>query len=604
MWNGAADLTTWDVDTTSNWLGFGHLPLDAFSQADTVQFDDSALIGATNVNLSGQVAAVLPANIVVSNTVLNYTILGTNAISGLGSLTKSGLNVLTLSNTGISDFRGGVSVGAGTVVLATDNAISGGVGISNNATLQIGTGNGAGLMPSGPVDDEGALIFDRGANLTASGIISGGGSGSITKLDAAGTLTLSGANTFTGAVSVVGGILQAGSGAALGATNGATTINNGATLDVNNQNLGFEPINVVGSGVGNNGAIVNNNPAGETTALKSVTVTGNNVTFGGVGRWDLRETTVTVGSESLDATLTGTVPFTLTKVGVGQQVSLVGVTVDAINLGDIDINQGQFDLQLGVTSLGNSANTINVAAGATLGIYNLQANSLSKNITLNGDGVTTTLTVENGTASVLNGPGPVQLNGNCIVSFADGTGLTLNLGITGTGGSLTQAGATSVGGTLTLGGTLTYAGNIIVNAGTLNLQSVNAGGSISNAPGATLTGNGGAGTTGSVTNNGILVPAGYNSAGTFNTGPLTLNTNSTIVLDLGNTSDQVVANGSLTVNGTNIILSLIPGVNQLASGGTETILTYTGTALPRSATNQFVVTNSLPGALSPWRIRS
>jgi fibronectin-binding autotransporter adhesin len=592
VWTGAADLTTWDLNNTANWQGFGQPPADTFNQADTARFDDSALAGATNVNLEGA-TSFLPESVIVSNTLLNYTLLGTNAISGSGGLSKLGNNVLTVSNTGVSDFHGGINVGVGTVVLATDNSISGGATISNAATLQVGTGNGFGLMPSGPVDLEGALVFNRGANLTASGAISGGAGGSILKSDAAGTLTLSGANSFTGAVTVAAGILQAGSSTALGATNGATTINSGATLDVNNLNLGFEPINVVGTGVGGNGAIINGNPTGETTALKVVNVTGNNVTFGGAGRWDIRETTTTVGSETLDATLTGLAgTYTLNKVGLNQ-VSLVGVTVDG-NLGDIDVNQGQFDLQLGVTSLGNSANTINVAAGATLGIYDLTAAGLSKNITLNGDGVTTTLTVENGAASVLNGPGPVQLNGNCIVSFADSTGLTLNQGITGAGGSLTQSGATSTGGTLTLGGTLSYAGSIVVNAGTLNLQALNTGGSISNAPGTTVTGNYGAGSTGPVTINGTLAPGGVNSGGIFNSGALTINTNATLLLDIGSSSDQIVANGSLTVNGTNTVF-MVPQVGTLASGGTTVILTYTGAALPHSATNQFVVTNALPG---------
>jgi fibronectin-binding autotransporter adhesin len=604
-WNGGTDGTTWST-SVPNWYAFDLPPLDVANNDDPLTFDDTALPAATNVFLSGS-AAFFPASLLVSNNVLNYTFLGTNAIGGGIGLAKLGTGILTVSNTGGNFFSGGVNVGGGTVVLATDGLIAGGATISNATTLQVGMNTGAGLLPSGNVNNAGTLIFNRGANETVSGVISGTNS-TILKEDAGGMLTLAAANTFTGAVTVVAGTLQTGNGAALGQSTNQTTIDNNATLDVNGQNLGASAVNVTGPGVGGNGAIVNSGGQ-QINALRNVNVTGNNVTFGGTGRWDIRESS-TSGSGSQDAYLTNGsgMLYTLTKVGPNQ-VSLVGANVD-LNLGDVDILAGQFDFQLGgggaSIGMGNAGNTINVSPGATLGLFQFApaGGVANKKIALNSnnDGVTPSVDCESGggpsnpTQNVLGGT--LTLNGNCVFSFAGG-GVTVNSTINDANPPTITGGITQIGGTLSIGaGPLNYSGPTLVQSGTLFMQSaLNGNGIVSNAPGSTIVGNApNTGTAGAVIiNGGRLVPGGFNSGGTFSTGALTINTNATLVLDLANGgSDQVAANGTLTVNGTNI-LQLVPMINQLETGGAETIMTYTGPALPTSATNQFVLSNSLPG---------
>src|SRR5204863_225574 len=78
-----------------------------------------------------------------------------------------------------------------------------------------------------------------------------------------GMLMLSGANSFTGAVTVAAGTLRLNNNSALGSTNGTTTIASGATLDVSGKTLGFELIIAGGIGVPavgfTNGAIANGN---------------------------------------------------------------------------------------------------------------------------------------------------------------------------------------------------------------------------------------------------------------------------------------------------------------------------------------------------------
>src|SRR5581483_8194666 len=148
---------------------------------------------------------------------------------------------------------------------------------------QIGTNGGSGTLPTGNADMEGALIFNRGADLTVNSVISGGSAGALSKLDA------------------------------------------------DSQNLGFDPIFVRGAGVGGNGAIVNSG-AGQNNALRDVHMQGD-TTFGGAGRWDIRETGANLANVQLT---TGGQPYNLTKVSTNQ-VTFVGAVVDS-QLNNITIN--------------------------------------------------------------------------------------------------------------------------------------------------------------------------------------------------------------------------------------------------------------------------
>ena len=89
-----------------------------------------------------------------------------------------------------------------------------------------------------------ALPDARTVDAAAGAITLGGalsGAGGINKTGP-GALTLSGANSYAGAVAISNGTLKAGSGSALGAVAGGTTVRSGGTLGLNGQNLGSEPI--------------------------------------------------------------------------------------------------------------------------------------------------------------------------------------------------------------------------------------------------------------------------------------------------------------------------------------------------------------------------
>jgi fibronectin-binding autotransporter adhesin len=82
------------------------------------------------------------------------------------------------------------------------------------------------------------------------------GAYSLKKKNQAGRLVLSGNNTYTGSTTVEGGPLKILHDNALGSTNGTTTVNSGAALEVaGNINVGAQALTLSGSGVGGTGAL-------------------------------------------------------------------------------------------------------------------------------------------------------------------------------------------------------------------------------------------------------------------------------------------------------------------------------------------------------------
>ena len=232
---------------------------------------------------------------------------------------------------------------------------------------------------------------------------------------------------------------MAGNSSALG-TN-ITTIDSGATLDVNGQALsGTAQIVVSGSGVGGLGAIINNG-ASQQNALGSITLAGD-TTFGGTNRWDLRPTS---GNTTLS---TSGQAYNLIKTSTNV-IAIVNATVDSA-LSNIDIQQGQLVYQGSTTGLGDSTTSkLTVEAYASFQFFSA-TNLLNKTMVLNGTGTGTndTLAVGSGSGAVNNIIGNINVNGTKVWDMTSRTSLGIQGPVSGSTGSIsikTGAGSTTIG---------------------------------------------------------------------------------------------------------------------------------------------------------------
>ncbi|MDP9920561.1 outer membrane autotransporter protein [Variovorax boronicumulans] len=250
-------------------------------------FDRATADGATVVNNAGgrlRIRSLTTAGISIGS------LSGAgDVILGAKALTTGGLNASTEVSGVISGTGGSlVKVGTGTLTLRGANTHTGGtalrqgrLNLGNSQALGTGTlsmdddttlGFSAdGLTIANAIQLTGTTdpVIDTGAfNATLSGAISG--AGFITK-EGTGTLTLSGANNYTGATNVAQGMLRAGAANTFSAAS-AHNVASGATLDlagfgqtmaslVNSGTVSLAGatagtmLTVTGSYVGNNGVL-------------------------------------------------------------------------------------------------------------------------------------------------------------------------------------------------------------------------------------------------------------------------------------------------------------------------------------------------------------
>ncbi|EBQ0530094.1 AIDA autotransporter-like protein ShdA, partial [Salmonella enterica subsp. enterica] len=186
-----------------------------------------------------------------------------NAISGSGQVVKSGDETLTLSGT--NSYTGGTTISGGTLVATNVEALGSG-DVTDDATLELNTGGtfDNAISGSGKVEKSGdkTLTLSGANSYTGGTLISGGtlvasnvealGTGDVTdnatlelntggdftnniggtgrvEKSGDGTLTLSGSNTYTGGTLISGGTLVASNVEALGSGD----IDNYASLQLN-----------------------------------------------------------------------------------------------------------------------------------------------------------------------------------------------------------------------------------------------------------------------------------------------------------------------------------------------------------------------------------
>lgn len=407
---------------------------------------NSLLVSTAGVTIAGANTVTASATSISAYNISATS--GTTAISanlaGSGAgLTKSGAGTLTLS--GANTFAGGVALSAGTLNLNSatapgngtititggtlDNTSGASVTLSNNNTQSWNgdftfTGTNTLNLGSGAVAlGASCTVTVSGGILGVGGIISGSGY-SLTKAGA-GTLTLRGANNYTGGTTLSAGTLNINNASAIGAgtfTISGGTLNNtsgsSVTLSTNNvQNwngdFAFTGTNDLNLGTG---AVTMN-------ANRIVTVNGGNLTVGG----------------AISGT---TASFTLTKAGAGTLI-LGGANVYT---GATTVTGGT--LQTSAADRINDSSTISVSAGAAFVLGGSE------------------------TVASIAGAGNYSLGANTL-TFGDSSSRTVSGIISGTGGSLVKNGS----GSITLSGNNTYSGGTTISAGTIRIGHDNALGS-------------------------------------------------------------------------------------------------------------------------------
>ncbi|NBV34884.1 MAG: hypothetical protein EBR81_14120, partial [Proteobacteria bacterium] len=397
------------------------------------------------------------------------------------------------------------------------------------------------------------------------------GNGALIK-DTSATLTLSGANTFTGALSVNAGVLNIRSNTGLGTTAGATTVNSGAALELQGGiAIGAEVLNLSGSGVSGAGALrsVNgtnafagpitlgaasriNTNAGQLTLSGGVNATDLDATFGGAG-YTIVSGNIVLGSGSLNMDGSGV-------LSLGGTNSYTGAT--RVVSGTLILN--------GAASLAGTP--VVVETGALLNLSAAAALAAQTALTLNGNAnfATAAQTIES-----IQGAGILNLN-STVLTLSTGS---FSGGISGSGslvksalGTLILSAANTFSGGLDLSGGVVQAGNnAALGTGTLTMR----GGTLMSTSTSTRTlGNRLSLSNnvqfGDATNSGALTLSGSASL----SAPTTLTTASNVTI-----SGAISGNYSLTkIGGAELILSGLNtfGGSLVAGAGTLTLQT-TGT---------------------------
>ena len=245
---------TWTGSTSSIWTAAGAVQNwsasgtpSTYTDTNGVTFDDTANSTRTNITVQNGGAGVKPAAVLFQNSTLNYTI-GGESITSDGSLTLNGTGSVTLNNT--NQFALGTTINAGTLVVGTTGSLGTGpvnvnnintnVGTNTNLTLtgakSIGSLSGTIATPSAgtntaSINLSGDLTVTQTANGTFAGTIKG--TGGLIKAGT-GSLTLSGANTYSGPTTINAGTLvssRPGDNAVSALPAGQPiTVNSGATL--------------------------------------------------------------------------------------------------------------------------------------------------------------------------------------------------------------------------------------------------------------------------------------------------------------------------------------------------------------------------------------
>ncbi|EDL8296869.1 AIDA autotransporter-like protein ShdA, partial [Salmonella enterica subsp. enterica serovar Senftenberg] len=573
------------VATNVDALGSGDVTDDATLELNTGGTFDNAISGSGQVVKSGDVTDDATLEL---NTGGDFT----NNIGGTGCVEKSGDDTLTLS--GSNTYTGGTLISGGTLVANDVNALGTG-DVTDNAALMLNTGgdftNNIGGTGRVEKSGDGTLTLSGGNTYTGGTLISGGtlvatnvdalGSGDVTdnatlELNTGGdfdnaisgsgqvvksgdeTLTLSGANSYTGGTLISGGTLVASNVEALGT--GDVTDN--ATLELNTggdfinsiggtgrvEKSGDETLTLSGTNSYTGGTLISGGTliATNVDALGSGDVTDNatlELNTGGDFTNNISGSGQVVKSGDETLTLSGANTYTGgTTISGG---TLVASNVEALGTGDVTDNA--------TLELNTSGTFDNVISGSGQVVK-----SGDDALTLSGaNSYTGGTTISGGTlvASNVEALGSGDVTNDAVLELNTGGDFTNN--ISGSG-QVVKSGDE----TLTLSGANSYTGGTTISGGTLIASNVEALGS------------------GDVTNDAVLE---LNTGGDFDnaisgSGQVVKSGDDALTLSGANTYT-----GGTTISGGTLVAS---NVEALGSGDIDNYA-----SLQLNASGQFVTAN-------------
>ncbi len=554
-WNPGA-FKYWET-ATANWTSGG----------SSVTWDnanpDNAIFGATG---AGPVSVT--ENIIAGDVAFNapgYTIntllgdLTATGFSGTEAVTKGGFRTLTLTN---STHSGGITLAAGTLVAAGDNALGTGTFTHSSGTLMSDSATArtfandyviGGNVTLGHATNKGEITFTGATSL--------GGAHRI--------LTTPSDVELAGAISS-GGITHAGSG--------TLTLSGGGTLNARKE---------------------------QTKGPSVIQEAGGTLAFDDTWSVAYLHTTVGVGTATID--IKGSVSVT------GE--TIIGQNTDN-HTGIMNVN-GTFTQSAGGLFIGNgkatAAGIVNVNSGGTFKLnsgitnFSIGRDDATGTINLNSGGVLETAIALRDSSNKDSGTANVNFDGGTLKALADlpdilqknKTDSTYNVRIqdggaivdtngfdvgisrdlskdSGSAGGLTKNGT----GTLTLTGTNNYDGATNITAGVLLVNGLHSGtGDVSVSSGATLGGTGSL--AGDITVGGFLAAGdGANDIGALKTGSLNFAAGSTFAYefqsDAAFNGDLIAAGGTL-----NIAFGAILDLSDLFAGALNvddklTLISYDG----------------------------
>ncbi|MBS0538759.1 MAG: autotransporter domain-containing protein [Proteobacteria bacterium] len=424
----------------------------------SLTFSDNAksLVNTITVTGGGFLLSFADNSTVTNNLI---TVDSGSLVQFTGSASTSGSNII--ANAGGKITFSDLSSASSSIVNASDpTAVIDISGMTTN--LSIGTVSGSGSLFLGGTE---LTVGGRNEDSAFSGVIqdggdSGGTGGSLVKTGTA-TLTLSGANTYTGGTTVSGGLVNFSAANNFGT--GTVTLNGGglqwATGTSTDISSRLAPIGTGGATFDTNGNSVTlatglTGVSGDGGVTKNgsgtLTLTGANTYTGG--------TTVNAGTVALSGSgsIASSSGLNLAAAGAGFDIS--GTTSGA-TIKDLTGVSGS-TIALGAKTLTAGTSNDTTFAGVLSGV--------GGGFTKQGSGTLTLSAAETYTGLTTVSAGTLALTGSLAGAASVAAGATLRSATT-IGGSLTVSGTVSTGASI---GTLNVGGNYSQLAGSTNIVKV------------------------------------------------------------------------------------------------------------------------------------